>query len=107
MRFDQLQPRGWNLDFQLVPLRQFQHGKRFEHTEYRRLVHKTFANFTITVITRLKRKAKGSRSHPKPLVIHRAKPFFDVVYVSELSHEVRISKLNPTMQKTLQRECRI
>lgn len=107
MRFDQLQPWGWNPDLQLVPLRQFQDRKRFEYTEYRRLVHKTFANFAVTVITWLKRKAIGSRRCPKPLVIHRAKPFFDVIYVFELFHEVRIPKLIPTMQKTLQRECRI
>ena len=107
MRFDQLQPRGWNPDLQLVPLRQFQDRKRLLHTEHCRLIGSATGDIAVAMPSILKSEIVRRNRDPKPLVIHRAKPFFDVVYVSELSHEVRIPKLNPTMQKTSQRECRI
>ena len=105
MRFYQLQPRGWNLDFQLVPLRQFQDRKRLLHTEHCRLIGSATGDIAVAMPSILKSEIVRRNRDPKPLVIHWTQPLLDVIYVFKLLHVVRIPKLRSPVQKRLQSEC--
>lgn len=77
--------------FELQDGRQFHPGEVLHHTKHGLFVGSPAGDVCIAFLTREHDQAEGFRFRPKRLVIHRLKPFQNIVYVSEFHNETILS----------------
>lgn len=76
---------------------QFQPCEVFQHDEHSLFIHSVF-NVGVAFVTRDHDQAVGFDLLPEGLVIHRLQPVFNIVDISEFTHEFRIAERIPRAQ---------
>lgn len=96
---DQLQPGRRDLALQVATLGQFHHGNRLQHAEHGQLIGFAVGDLPVAMGTWLQDQVIGRDRHPETLVVHRFKPGFNLIYVFELSHLLRIPEPDSPLQE--------
>lgn len=101
---DQLQPRRWHLALQVATFGQFHNRNRLQYVEHGQLSGFTAGDLPVAMVAWLQDQVIGRDRHPKTLVVHRFKPGFNLIYVFELSHLLRIPEGDSTLQEQSTKE---
>lgn len=97
--FHLLNPRCWSAPVQVLLLADFHAYHSFEHIQHKRLIDFTIFDLVIAMRAVLQNQIKGRNGKPKPLVVHRGYPFFNLIQIFEISHASKIPNLDAAMQK--------
>lgn len=87
-----------NSPFELEDRRQFHPGKILHDVKHGLFIRRAALDVSIAFFARQHDQTEGFNFHPERFVIHRLKPFHNVVYVVEFHNDLILSDQIPPMQ---------